>query len=596
MIKAENCIIKDIIYRTGGKIMEFIKYGIKKHQYLSVFIAWLFAFLALGRFDIEKVLPINYISVIFLGIGIIIADILFMKKRCTDEKTLNTKLKKTLILSCSGIAYTLLMLYVFSIVPLMPQITGRNICVPFFFSIALFIGAAVYLSVKKKWNDNIILIYIFSLCFIFHMTYFIAAGLNYQYDLGYLFGNGNGHIGYIEYIYNNYSLPQFDPREKWQYYHPPFHHIISAVFLRIHTFFGTDIRVAIYNLQFLPLLYYMITLLTFYKLSRELGLKKKYAVILLAILAFSPAFFYIANYVNNDMMSIMWMMLSVYFAVKWYKTRKASDIIKTAFSFGAGMFTKLSVWMCAVPIAIIFISALIENIKNKDKKEFTRLFGQMWTFLGIAAPLSLYWSLRNYFRFGVPIGFIPQVDDNRQLIEEPVLKRLFDFDIQQFKYTWVTIKGEDGDFNEYNPLIALIKSSGPAMKESPVLNRIVLTSVIILAIVSFICMIYVLVKKNTIPKIYKTALVAFYLTTMICYYVFCIKYPNVCTEEIRYASPVIFIGAFFTAYALYLKTKSSTPGNKFIRYFILFASVLFCISSISYISYDIIYNAIISNM
>ena len=44
------------------------------------------------------------------------------------------------------------------------------------------------------------------------------------------FGADEGHAAYIEYILNNKSLPDFDPREKWGFFQPPLHHIISGRF------------------------------------------------------------------------------------------------------------------------------------------------------------------------------------------------------------------------------------------------------------------------------------------------------------------------------------------------------------------------------
>ena len=167
---------------------------------------------------------------------------------------------------------------------------------------------------------------------------------------------------------NNLSLPQFDPREKWQYYHPPLNHILHAAFMKMQTMLGVNIRIAVYNVTYLPLLYLLNTLLIFVKLSRGLGLKRKYGVFVLAVCACSPAFFYIGGYVNNDMLSVMLMMLSIYLALRWYRERKMSLLLGTAAAFGLGMFTKLSAWMAAVPIAILFIAALAEDIKAKKQK------------------------------------------------------------------------------------------------------------------------------------------------------------------------------------------------------------------------------------
>ncbi len=575
--------------------MQLIKYGQKKHPYLSVSILWLMTFCALGRFDIEGVVPFNYLSVIIFAVLAVIGETLYLKKQSLDEQKVKSALKKACLFIGAGTVFILLMLYIFSIVPSMPQISGRNIAVPMFFVAVFFIAAASYLTFRKKWSEYRAVVFILSVSFVFHLLFSLNSALLYQWDQGAFFSTGNGHMGYIEYIYNHLSLPQFDPREKWQYYHPLLHHLTAALFLRIQTMFGVNLRIAIYNIQYLPLLYYMFTLIIFYRLSKLLGVKKPYTILLVIIMSFSPAFFYMANYINNDMMSVMFMMLSVYCAVKWYLSRTAADIIRTAFAFGFGMLTKLSVWMAAVPIAILFIAALTENLKNKHYPEFRRLFAQMWAFLGIAAPLSFYWSIRNYIRFGVPIGYIPVINDDSQLIPQSAAQRLFDFNLSQFDQTWVAAVRENDAYNEYNPLIALIKSSASVMKEATVFNRLLLVTTIVLCVISFVSMVIVILKKNVMKPVFLIAVTLFYITLMLSYYLFCLKYPHVCTEDIRYASPVIYIGALFISLAAGRIQFRKQKLSSVCRIALSVLTAAYSALSLAVMIYDITYTSLILN-
>ncbi|MGN0470518.1 MAG: ArnT family glycosyltransferase [Acutalibacteraceae bacterium] len=403
----------------------------------------------------------------------------------------------------------------------------------------------------------------------------------------------DGHIGYIQYIYDNWNLPQFDPRTCWQYYHPPLHHIIEALFIHAQTAFGVSFVVAAQNCQFPTMLYCMFTIVTVYKILFELGIRKTALCVSSAVVAFTPALINMSGTMNNDMLSVMFVALSLLTAIQWYKNQRARNILKIALFFGLGMFTKLSVWIVAVPVAIIFIAALVQKIIAKDKKQFGRLFGQMCAFLGVAAPLSFYWSIRNLVRFGVPMGYIPdpqsQYDAQLQIIENPIWQRLFDFNLSQFASPFTSNplfgSGENA-YHEYNPLVALFKSAsigsgfGQSKMEYPA--YFLLLTGIIAALVSFICMIAVLVKKNAMPLIWKLVFGVFYAAEMVSYYSFCIKYPYVCTEEIRYAVPVIFTGAVFIAFALKNVFTGKTNLTKIMRYAVMISVILFCAVAIIY--------------
>ena len=563
--------------------MELLKLGVKKHPFAMIFAVWIYVFMMLGRFQIDAVTTINYVSPVIFAVLFVLGDTLYMKRVGAGDEQIKGELVQTALGAVTVTAYMMIMLWVFSIVPSMKMFTGRNSAVPFFFGLAGLAGIAVYFSIKKKWSVLRLTVFIFAAAFVFHIYYIMYSGISYQWDQGQILGKGHGHLGYIEYIHDHMFLPQFDPREKWQYYHPPLNHIVQAFFMKAQTVAGVNIRIAVYNTTYLPLLYLMLTLVFFFRISEQMGLEKKYGNLVLTVCACSPAFFYIGSYVNNDMLSILLMMASLYFSLKWYKDKKISTVLKAALCFGLGMFTKMSVWMSAVPIAVIFIAALAKDIKAKKKRAAGVWFGQMAAFLAVAAPLSFYWSIRNYVRFGMPIGYIPVNQDDTQIITQDVLTRLFDFDPAQLTMPCVAFLRSGDSYNEYNPLIALIKSSSCAMRLPGYINYPLLAATILVCILSFICMAAVIAGRNTVKPLYKIMLASFYAVLMISYYVFCLKYPHVCTEEIRYASPVIFIGAFFMAYSLSLTAKSKKFSS--LGRVIVSSALVFCALSLIMITY-----------
>lgn len=74
--------------------------------------------------------------------------------------------------------------------------------------------------------------------------YVICTGVvDRQHDEGYFSGLSDdlinpGHLGYIEYLCKFGHLPDFSPYKLFSYYHPPFHHILSCLFIDLQMLFG----------------------------------------------------------------------------------------------------------------------------------------------------------------------------------------------------------------------------------------------------------------------------------------------------------------------------------------------------------------------
>ena len=82
-----------------------------------------------------------------------------------------------------------------------------------------------------------------------------------------------------------------------------------------------------------------------------------------------------------------------------------------------------------------------------------------------------------------------------------------------------------------------------------------------------------------------------YFTFMISYYIFCIKFPHVCTENIRYCVPVIVIGGYFVGrfaqhICLYVSEKTYTLR---VIIFNILLSITVLYSTMSILMYDIVF-------
>lgn len=574
--------------------MELVQICMRKHPYVSIFLAWLYVFCVVGRFQIDDVSFFNYISVIICAVGLIFAERTYIRKKTEDKAAQETDFKKTSILVGIVGGYTLLTLIVFSIIPYSQGLKGRSPLVLLAAGLLFTLAVSVYLTVRKKWTHSRKTILLFILGMALHLYYNLYVGYLSQWDLGEWSGSaeGTGHLGYIEYLYT-YGIPaQFDPREVWQFYHPPLSHALSALLLRIQTLCGVDIQVALYNVPFLPLLYCLVTIYTVDRIAVCFHAGHLARQLIFAVMILSQPFVLMAVLVNNDMLSVMFGTLALYAALRWYEQRTARNILRAALFFGLGMLSKLSAWMFAVPIALIFLTAWIGTFKQ-NKKECLGLTGQMAAFLGLAAPLALYWSIRNRIRFGVPIGFIPTVDDPCHEIHEPVLRRLFDFSFWQLQFPYVCYVDANhpemkiaDSYNEFNPLIAVIKSSLVSTHQSMVSDRISLWITILLCIVSFICLVTVCFRKGILSPLHRAVIGSLYLVVLVSFYGFCIAYPQICTEEIRYASPVVFLTVLCTGLIFEKTWHHPKASVRMISKGLLLTAVLYCMVSVYIVTLD----------
>ena len=99
-------------------------------------------------------------------------------------------------------------------------------------------------------------------------------------------------------------------------------------------------------------------------------------------------------------------------------------------------------------------------------------------------------------------------------------------------------------YNEYNPLIGLLKTSLYDEYYQPwhfiEMATVFVVIAGILALLGTVCLVWWLIKRKTEADIVtKIFFVAIFLTVLVSYYLFCFEFPYVCTENIRYCIPVI---------------------------------------------------------
>lgn len=387
-----------------------------------------------------------------------------------------------------------------------------------------------------KWITPILLSGIFvKLCYILYTH--VAQRQHDVVD----FHVGEGQAAYIEYFVANRHLPNFDPRSIWGFFQPPLHHIVSGLWMRINMFLGLSERQAQENIQALTFFYMGALMILTDMVCRELKLQKRGRILAVLIVSLHPVFILLSGSINNDALSLVLMMLSLYLAIVWYKRPKIITIILLALSIGFSMFAKLTGGLIAPAVAALFLLKLI-----KEKQGRIRMLLQYAVFGVICLPIGLFWTVRNKLLYDMAPGYIPEV--GQQFGHAPLLSRLFDFKMTSVFPAML----ENGDaYYEHNVFLAMLKSSlfgeynyGNSWRGFDVLCTILFIAALILAILAFAATILLIVKgRGGFATEWRWFFGILYATVLFAYLSFALSYDNYSAQDFRYAAILIVVEA-----------------------------------------------------
>lgn len=367
-----------------------------------------------------------------------------------------------------------------------------------------------------------------------------------QHDVGQFYENNNYHSGYILYLMKQHHLPDFDPRDRWQFYHPPLYHTICAIILTIVDKLGFDhAQEGPRVLQFFTVAYSTLFSVFAYKSFKKLGIKDNGLVLATAIAAFHPTLIILSGSINNDILAALFQMLALYFTLCWARERKWYQILLIALSVGFGMMTKLTVGLLAPAIAAVFLTVLI-----KQRRKWKSLVPQFFLFGFVCIPIGMFWPVRNLIKFGMPLTYIARVsEDSGQYIDIAPFKRLTDWSLYQFASPFTQWKWHDRPYNEFNPIIALLKNAmfdeETFFKKSITLQSFCTTLFFagsIVAVLSVVAVARLWKKREKLPLEDKLLLTITFAVIFGNYISFCLGFPQVCTQNMRYCVPLIFAG------------------------------------------------------
>lgn len=382
--------------------------------------------------------------------------------------------------------------------------------------------------------------------------------------------SSDGHLLYIFNLAKGNGLPKTN---NWQFCHPPLHHALSALVVKFSWVVGLNNGDAFENVQLLTCFYSALTLVGGVKLLQLCGVKGKSLVISSAFLCFHPTFFILAGSINNDALTVLLMLYSLIFLIKWCKKPTILNALVIGLFTGLGMMTKFS---AVLMVGVTAITVVVKFIKDKNFK-ISKLLLHTLCFLVILLPLGLWFSVRNYVHFEQPLGYVAPLGLDNPLYTGDIslVKRI----ILPFSTTPVGVYTDV--WNEYNLWTYLLRNSlfGEYRFGSMGVASILVTLNALVIILAVAAMLFVVIKKykqtdNILPV---TLLMLLQMAVFIYFY---IKYPYGCSMDFRYIVPTLFCTAVFFGNADSELSLEKTGYKVALLQGLRFVVIAFCLFSV----------------
>lgn len=461
----------------------------------------------------------------------------------------------------------------------------------------ILVSVAVMLA-GKKFTAKDAVTAVLCTGFLLRAVMVLFTPLNfYQHDVSNFKEDQAGyHDTYILYIYNNLALPDGDVRNLGEFYHPPLHYMLSALFLKFNNSLLFKNAPTVNCLKFLPMLWTSYLVLFIKKILEWFKVEGKALAISLAIASFCPQMIFLAIQVNNDALALMLFAASFFAVLKWYSKPELTTIIFLALAIGCAMMSKLSMGFIAFPVAWIFLAKFMETMKaakgSKDRKAGNRLkdlIKQFALFAVTVFPLGLWFPLRNLISYGTPVTYVYKIDSSAQqdVYMYSLWERFIAPSKELLKYPFLRV---GGTVNDFNIPLALVKT-GLFDERKSLDNYLIVTGHIMLAIAYvFVLTVIVLAVAGARRRFIKngrklfadparTALWIMAAVLILPEILFCFTNPVVCTQSFRYIAPVLVPAAYWSGSIISMSEEDkSSKALKAGSWCFMIISCLFVIS------------------
>lgn len=384
-----------------------------------------------------------------------------------------------------------------------------------------------------------------------------------QHDVWFL-DSGKGHMGYIRYIADNLALP--DTNRVWQFYHPPLHHLLAGLLLRAETALGMPLPDAAERLQLLTAFYSCATMVVCERLLRALRVRPGGRCVAMAALCFHPTFFLLAGSLNNDTLLVLLSCGTLLYLIRWWRDPSLPNSLWMAVCLGLSMMAKTSGVLLAPAIALAFLKKLYDCREQSVKP----LIGRMCAFGAVSIPLGMWYPVRNLIRFGQPLFYVPGIADTDQYVGGiPAADRLWRIPLEQLASPY-----QDWT-NGYNIPLSALKTSlfGERDLQGGVWAYLLLGAAVALGLWALGGLAVSLIRRPDRSDATHWLLLAAGGVTAMSYVVFCFAYPHICSQDFRYLTLLLPVGAAF------LGRSFDRRENGWIRGGLVVLTGLFCLCS-----------------
>lgn len=487
--------------------------------------------------------------------------------RVKERKNMKSKIKSIALEGCLYLSVFLFSLICYVIfVPLVNGIDkinggssylGEGIIAKLFCAFLLIILLFVFimLLIYKKANRKLtIFVFILGsvivrLCFVLSTVNKAKSGADLQYDTWGSFT----HFRYAETIFLTGKLPN---NNTYQFYHPPLNAIIQSGFMAFfeklfgfinnHCVWLTSNRGLILSNEsyyhactVLSMVYVTVITVTAAKIFKELNVKGLGGLLACFFVIFFPRLIQFSGQLNNDVLCLMFSVLSVYYAIKFYKNCSWLNLILLALSIGLAMMTKLNGAIIALPIAILMVIVFVKQIKEKNT---LNIIIKYCVFITICAPLGLWFSIYAKVRFNQEFGYVfSNLNKGLSTADVPLYNR---FSLPSLKIIFKNPFARSWD--DYNFIDYMTKSSMFGEFLFPNVTTLAYFSVILnyLFQISFVVgLVYWLInrikKKVKIFDLSSITFLSILVFLIVLQIYFYLKMPYGCTMDFRYVTTLV---------------------------------------------------------
>ncbi|MBQ8295201.1 MAG: hypothetical protein IJX87_02070 [Clostridia bacterium] len=343
-------------------------------------------------------------------------------------------------------------------------------------SLGLIASFISYMGVTKRLTAKKLILLLLLAGFVLRVGYMLYTPASARQQDTYT-KNFDGHEAYAWTLFTTGRLPTTND---YQFYHPPLNALLQAGFMHfmkgltdgigslfgLEDYFATGFLFAkpdyitenerwfLYSTcQILAVFYSFVTAAVSVKIVKMFRFSDKMTVFLSAFVIFYPRNIQFSGMLNNDGVSYMFSILSLFFALKWWKgNRSILSILFCALCVGLGMMAKFSSATVCLPIAGVFIYEFIRTLQKKtDAMPIGKMVLQYGAFLCVCAPIGLWFQVYANQRFGQELGYVfSNLNQKLYTGDHSFFERFFiAFDLSEYLGT-LYCRPFEGNYNLFN--------------------------------------------------------------------------------------------------------------------------------------------------